>query len=199
MGHWFRLNKYNDMIAHTFDDGAAYRAFCSVGLISDDQDNTEQMNETLEELKGSFLRNISELLSDYLSEKHKWKNFSRYWSANKFNYAKIFDQSFIDSRGSEIIERFFKKGPNVWWVLNDELKEQFNNVYDSFNKGPKDVQKTTTYGKNDQDFLFFRDSQFNTGGPSTGLLGTSNQNIGDKEPMSIQFPMSKIPNATTTR
>ena len=193
MGHWFRLNKYNDVAAHTFEDGAAYRAYCACGLVSEDNDNVEQLNDTIKELNGSFLRNVSELLSDYLAEKDNWKNFSRFWSANKRNYSKIFDHTFINSRGFEIVERFFNKGPKGL-SLNDELKELFQKTYSSFDRGPKDAQKATSYGKGDQDFIFYRDSQFNTGGPSAGQPGASSQNVGDKEPMDIQFPMKKINN-----
>lgn len=187
MGHWFRVNKFNDFSSNVYKNGSAYKSYKACGAISDEMDDAEQINGAIEELEGSFLSNIAELLSDYLSEQKKWKTFTNFWQANKFNYTKYFNRDFILSSGSDLSNRFFSE-TGFGLQLNDELKDMFKKTYDSYRRGPKD-QKVSAY---DQDHIYYRDSQFNSGGPSTGLLGTSNQNIGNKEPMDIQFPMRKI-------
>lgn len=188
---WYYIKKYDDMDAHEYEDGASYQVFKSCGLLSG-QESITQLNKTFEELKNSFLKHLCDVLYDYKSVKSNYKNFSSFWISNKNNYSKFFKQELLDCPGHEIVERYFKKSENGL-VLNDEMKEEFDRVYQSHAKIKVDPMRSSGYGKNDVDYFFYRDNQFNTFGPKDEP-GSSNQRVGNIDPMFTQFPMKKYAN-----
>lgn len=189
---WYYLKKYDDIGEHEFENGSAIKAYKNCDLLSG-QESTEQLNRTVKELEGSFFRNLCELLSDYLSVKKKYKNFDKFWSSNKANYYNFFKKEFINLDGKEIEDRYFTKKDEIL-TLNQEQKDYFDSVYKNMARVKVDHNRSSAYKKDDTNYIFYRDNQYNTYGPKDEP-GSTNQKI-EKDDFYIQFPMKKFSDTT---